>query len=120
MLSRGRPTSCASTTTRTCPTAVRRTTTSSISTTGSRRRRKPSSTPAPGPDLAMPERVYSSCDVPGGGRLEGFAGPQLRLDDELVTGFEAIDRSDFYDPRGGPAVAFSIAVTSTAWFVAVH
>jgi hypothetical protein len=64
--------------------------------------------------------VVSSSEVPGGGRLEGFEGPHLRLDGELVEGFEAIDRSDFYDPRGGDAYAFSVAATSTAWFVAVH
>jgi hypothetical protein len=44
----------------------------------------------------------------------------LSLDGERVDGFEAIDRSDFYDPRGGDAHVFSVAATSTAWFVAVH
>jgi hypothetical protein len=42
------------------------------------------------------------------------------VDGVLVDGFEAIDRSDFYDPRGGEADVFSVAATSYAWFVAVH
>ena len=55
-----------------------------------------------------------------GGAAGRARGPRLCLDGVLVDGFEAIDRSDFYDPQGVAPHVFSVAATSQAWYVAVH